>query len=86
MLSGGRRAGFAAVRGLAAGMAVHVAAATAGLSALLASSAQVFGVVKVLGGLYLLWLGIAAIRRARAAGGGRGAARRAAARRSATAC
>src|SRR6185436_18346860 len=38
VLSGGRRAGFAAVRGLAAGMAVHVAAATIGLSALLASS------------------------------------------------
>jgi threonine/homoserine/homoserine lactone efflux protein len=65
VLSGGRRAGYAAVRGLAAGMAVHVAAATAGLSALLASSAQLFGVVKLLGGLYLLWLGIAAIRRAR---------------------
>ena len=65
VLSGGRRAGFAAVRGLAAGMTVHVAAATAGLSALLASSAQVFGAVKLLGGLYLLWLGIAAIRRAR---------------------
>jgi threonine/homoserine/homoserine lactone efflux protein len=65
VLSGGRRAGYAAVRGLAAGMAVHVAAATAGLSALLASSAQLFGVVKVLGGLYLLWLGIAAIVRAR---------------------
>ena len=44
---------------------MHIAAATAGLSALLASSAQVFGVVKLLGGLYLLWLGIAAIRRAR---------------------
>ena len=65
VLSGGRRAGHAAVRGLAAGMAVHVAAATIGLSALLASSAQVFGVVKLLGGLYLLWLGIAAIARAR---------------------
>jgi threonine/homoserine/homoserine lactone efflux protein len=65
VLGGGRRAGFAAVRGLAAGMAVHVAAATAGLSALLASSAQAFAVVKLLGGLYLLWLGIAAIRRAR---------------------
>jgi threonine/homoserine/homoserine lactone efflux protein len=65
VLGGGRRAGFAAVRGLAAGMAVHVAAATAGLSALLASSAEVFGVVKLLGGLYLLWLGIAAICRAR---------------------
>lgn len=65
VLSGGCRTGFAAVRGLAAGMAVHVAAATAGLSALLASSAHVFGVVKLLGGLYLLWLGVAAIRRAR---------------------
>jgi len=65
VLSGGRRSGHAAVRGLAAGMAVHVAAATIGLSALLASSAQVFGVVKLLGGLYLLWLGIAAIARAR---------------------
>ena len=65
VLSGGRRAGHAAVRGLAAGMAVHVAAATIGLSALLASSAQVFGVVKLLGGLSLLWLGIAAIARAR---------------------
>jgi len=53
------------VRGLAGGMAVHVAAATVGLSALLASSAQLFAVVKVLGGLYLLYLGIAAIVRAR---------------------
>jgi threonine/homoserine/homoserine lactone efflux protein len=65
VLSGGRRAGFAAVRGLAGGMAVHVAAATIGLSALLASSAQVFGAVKLLGGLYLLWLGVAANPRAR---------------------
>ena len=65
VLSGGRRAGFAAVRGLAGGMAVHIAAATVGLSALLASSAQLFAVVKVLGGLYLLYLGIAAILRAR---------------------
>ncbi len=65
VLSGGRRAGYAAVRGLAGGMAVHVAAATAGLSALLASSAQLFAVVKLLGGLYLLWLGIAAILRAK---------------------
>ena len=65
VLSGGRRAGFAAVRGLAGGMAVHIAAATVGLSALLASSAQLFAVVKLLGGLYLLYLGIAAILRAR---------------------
>jgi threonine/homoserine/homoserine lactone efflux protein len=64
-LSGGRRAGFATVRGLAAGMALHVAAAIVGLSALLASSAQVFGSVKLLGGVYLVLLGVTAIARAR---------------------
>jgi threonine/homoserine/homoserine lactone efflux protein len=65
VLSGGRPAGFAVVRGLACGMAVHVAAAVAGLSALLASSAEVFGAVKLAGGAYLLFLGVAAIFRAR---------------------
>jgi threonine/homoserine/homoserine lactone efflux protein len=63
-LSGGRRAGFATVRGLSAGMALHVVAAIVGLSALLASSAQVFGWVKLLGGAYLVLLGAAAIVRA----------------------
>ena len=67
VLSGGRAAGFAVVRGLACGMAVHVAAAIVGLSALLASSAEVFGAVKLLGGAYLLWLGVTAILRARRA-------------------
>lgn len=65
VLSGGRSAGFATVRGLACGMAAHVAAAIAGLSALLASSAELFGLVKLAGGLYLLYLGVAAILRAR---------------------
>jgi threonine/homoserine/homoserine lactone efflux protein len=65
VLSGGRGSGFAAVRGLACGMAVHVVAAIVGLSALLASSAEVFGAVKLLGGVYLLYLGVAAILRAR---------------------
>src|ERR687894_2518788 len=65
VLAGGRPAGFAVVRGLTCGMAVHVAAAIAGLSALLASSAEVFVAVKLLGGAYLLFLGVAAILRAR---------------------
>jgi threonine/homoserine/homoserine lactone efflux protein len=63
VLSGGRRAGFATVRGLTAGMALHVVAAIVGLSALLASSSQVFGWVKLLGGVYLVFLGVAAIVR-----------------------
>jgi threonine/homoserine/homoserine lactone efflux protein len=65
VLSGGRRAGFAVVRGLTTGMALHVLAAIVGLSALLASSSQVFGWVKLLGGAYLVFLGVAAIVRAR---------------------
>ena len=65
VLSGGRRAGFATVRGLTAGMAVHVVAATVGLSALLASSSVLFGWVKLLGGAYLIFLGVAAIVRTR---------------------
>jgi threonine/homoserine/homoserine lactone efflux protein len=65
VLSGGRRAGLAAVRGLSTGMALHVVAAMVGLSALLASSSQVFGWVKLLGGAYLVFLGLGAIVRAR---------------------
>jgi threonine/homoserine/homoserine lactone efflux protein len=65
VLSGGRRAGFATVRGLTAGMAIHVVAAVVGLSALLASSSQVFGWVKVLGGAYLVLLGVTALARTR---------------------
>jgi threonine/homoserine/homoserine lactone efflux protein len=65
VLSGGRGAGWAVVRGLTCGMAVHVLAAIVGLSALLASSATVFGWVKLLGGVYLVYLGVSAFVRAR---------------------
>jgi threonine/homoserine/homoserine lactone efflux protein len=64
VLSGGRRAGLATVRGLTCGMAVHIVAAAVGLSALLASSSQVFGWVKLAGGAYLVLLGVAALARA----------------------
>lgn len=64
VLSGGRRAGFTAVRGLVCGMALHVVAAGAGLSALLAASSELFGAVKLAGGAYLVLLGVSAIVRA----------------------
>lgn len=54
----GPRGAVATALGLAAGTAVHVLAAAVGLSAVLATSATAFTVVKVLGGCYLVWLGV----------------------------
>ena len=54
----GRRAGVASVLGIEVGALVHVAAAAVGLSALLASSALAFSVVKYAGAAYLIGLGL----------------------------
>ena len=60
-LSQGQRAGLVSVVGLSSGAFVHVIAATVGLSALLLASAAAFGVVKLLGAGYLIYLGIRAV-------------------------
>jgi threonine/homoserine/homoserine lactone efflux protein len=57
-VSHGRRAGMASVAGITTGTLVHIAAATIGLSALLASSALAFDVVKYLGAAYLIVVGV----------------------------
>jgi threonine/homoserine/homoserine lactone efflux protein len=54
----GRPAGLASVLGVGVGSLVHIAFAAVGLSALLASSAAAFSVVKWLGAGYLIWLGL----------------------------
>jgi threonine/homoserine/homoserine lactone efflux protein len=54
----GRRAGLVSVLGIHLGTLVHIAAATAGLSALLVSSATAFTVVKLAGAAYLIGLGL----------------------------
>jgi threonine/homoserine/homoserine lactone efflux protein len=57
-LRGGRRAGAVATLGVHTGSLVHVAAAVVGLSALLASSADAFSVVRIAGAAYVIVLGI----------------------------
>ncbi|MFT5110993.1 MAG: threonine/homoserine/homoserine lactone efflux protein [Parasphingorhabdus sp.] len=54
----GRKAGMVSVLGLSTGALVHVIAATAGLSAILLSSATAFSIVKFLGVFYLIYLGV----------------------------
>ena len=61
-LSGGRRAGFAAMLGAATGLLVHTLLAAAGLSALLAASSDAYRALKFAGAAYLLWLAVQAIR------------------------
>jgi len=56
-LQGGVRAGLLTSVGLNLGTVVHTAAAALGLSALLLASATAFTVVKLVGALYLFFLG-----------------------------
>lgn len=58
----GRRAGFFAMFGIWGGAFVHVVFSVIGLSAILATSATAFTIVKWVGAAYLIWLGIQALR------------------------
>ena len=58
----GRRGGFTAMFGIWSGAFLHVVMAAVGLSAILATSAIAFSIVKWLGAAYLVWLGIQALR------------------------
>ena len=62
-VSDGRRVGLAAVGGLELGNLVHVLAAAAGLSAVLATSATAFNTVKWLGAAYLIVVGVRTLLR-----------------------
>lgn len=58
----GRTAGLASVVGLELGALVHVAAAAAGLGAVLASSPDLFRLIRYAGAAYLLVIGVRELR------------------------
>jgi threonine/homoserine/homoserine lactone efflux protein len=57
-LAQGRRAGVTSMLGIQAGGLIHVVAAAVGISALLASSATAFTIVKYVGAAYLIVIGL----------------------------
>jgi threonine/homoserine/homoserine lactone efflux protein len=57
-MSGGVVAGWVATLGVSLGGLIHVVAASLGLSALLLSSGELFVAIKLLGAVYLVYLGI----------------------------
>jgi threonine/homoserine/homoserine lactone efflux protein len=64
----GRAQGVAFGLGCALGCLNHTLLAALGVSALIAASPPAFTALKVAGGVYLIWLGVKAIRSARALG------------------
>jgi len=70
----GVRGGVVAALGVGTGALVHVCAAALGLSAILAASATAFTVVKIVGAVYLVYVGISLIRSKGTMGSSPGAA------------
>jgi amino acid exporter len=66
-MSEGRHAGIALAIGIATGSVLWALLTAAGLSALLATYATALTVIKIAGGLYLLWLAFKAFRAAASA-------------------
>ena len=57
-LDEGRRAGIISILGISTGTLVHIGAAAAGVSVVLATSQLAFNLLKIAGALYLVYLGL----------------------------
>ncbi len=62
VLALGRRRTALTILGICAGCVIHATASALGISAILATSATAYNVVKTIGAAYLVWLGIQSIR------------------------
>lgn len=60
----GRSAGWATTFGILGGKVVHAVISALGISAIVAQSVTLFQIIKGLGALYLVWLGIQTLRSA----------------------
>jgi len=63
VLTIGRRRTMLTIAGICAGCVIHATASALGISAILATSATAYNVVKTIGAAYLVWIGIQSIRR-----------------------
>lgn len=63
-LLGGRGNGLRTAAGVASGQALWTLAASAGIAGLVAASQPVFDALRIVGALYLVWLGVQAFRAA----------------------
>jgi threonine/homoserine/homoserine lactone efflux protein len=61
-MGGGRVAGFRTIGGISVGLVGWALATALGVAAVLAASATVFTILKVAGGLYLVYLGVQTLR------------------------
>ena len=64
VLAIGRRRTLLTIVGIASGCVIHATASALGISAVLATSATAFNVMKTVGAAYLIWLGVQSIRTA----------------------
>lgn len=61
-LCNGKRAGLLCSMGIALGLSVHILYSAFGLAALIANSASALWIIRLLGGSYLIYLGISGLR------------------------